>query len=70
MMFALNWIATNKEACVIGELESILWLANSLEKQRTPFKVASCKGFELKQEHLGCGGFEYWLKPKDRFPPG
>jgi len=54
-----------RAAAVVGDLESIMALAHTLENAKVGFKIAVC-GFEAStQKMFGVGGFSYWLKPDD-----
>jgi hypothetical protein len=66
-MYSIQWYSNNKNILVVGDLSSILAVANLLENNKQAFQVSSCNGFRVSQEEMGCGGFAFWTpRPKTR----
>ena len=57
-LLAINPV--NGKSEVVGELKSIMFFINLLEKNEIPFKVYS-SGVEISQPYLGFKGYEFWI---------
>ena len=64
-MYSIRW--DNGKNLVIGQLDSIMVLANWLENTQTKFKVADCAGFIVTPKALGYGGFNFWMSARESF---
>jgi hypothetical protein len=58
-MYSIAW-CDNTYYQLIGNLESVLFIANKLENLKIKFQVADTRGFVVNQNQAGCGGFLYW----------
>lgn len=58
-MFTIFWI-NGEQNQVVGNLQSIIAVANLLENIKVEFKVSDRSG-EISQRYLGMGSFNYWL---------
>lgn len=65
-IYSIRWYG-NGGRMLLGELESVMALANTFETLKVHYKIADCSGFMLTQSQLGSGGFEYWLEPDAKF---
>jgi hypothetical protein len=66
-MYSIRFLEHDKrENIVVGDLASIVSIANILESTKQKFKVSDVRGFSLTQNDCGCGGFIYWKNVGDR----
>jgi hypothetical protein len=64
-MYSIEWYNGQRIFLVVGDLPSILAVANLCENNKQDFQVSSCRGFRVSQEEMGCGGFAFWTpRPK------
>jgi hypothetical protein len=52
---------------LVGQLQAVLAVAELCEYKKQPFKIANVEGYLHTQLQLGCGGYEYWLDPDQKF---
>lgn len=65
-MYNFVWLDNNKYISVSTDHKCVLPLANFLENSKTKFKIFH-QGDCIVQEHMGAGGFEYWLNNDQKF---
>jgi hypothetical protein len=62
----------NQYSCpvkAITDARGLSDLANLLENNKIRFQVWMIAGDQLSQNHLGYGGFEFWISPGEKFFP-
>ena len=59
-MYGITCYNGNGDSHLIGNMGSIIQLANILENKKIKFHVSSTEGFRLSQNSMGCGGFKFW----------
>lgn len=61
-MYSISW-ATTESYTLVGDMRSVLAIADDLEKKKIYFTITNVSVGQVKQSQLGCGGFSYWKDP-------
>lgn len=60
-MYSIRWCDGYKQYNLVGDMQSVLALANILENKKQDFRVGSVITGPVSQVMMGVGGFSHWL---------